>query len=111
MPKLEIEYIAAVKNEVNLSDNYRKDLIESLARFSKYNNNKPFKDITRSNVIAFLESLCKTETTFSEFIYCDFSSGSIRKIQKIGSETDIRYNIMTAWFVMYTMGQSSPTYF
>lgn len=26
-----IEYIAAVKNEVNLSDNYRKDLIESLA--------------------------------------------------------------------------------
>ena len=36
---------------------------------------------------------------------------SILKIQKIGSGTDIRYNIMTAWFVMYTMGQSSPTYF
>ena len=32
-------------------------------------------------------------------------------ILKIGSGTDIRYNIMTAWFVMYTMGQSSPTYF
>ena len=56
-----VEYIAAVKNEVNLSDNYRKDLIESLARFSKYNDNKPFKDLTRSNVISFLESLRKTE--------------------------------------------------
>ena len=39
-----IEYIAAIKNEVNLSDNYRKDLIESLARFSNFNDNKPFKD-------------------------------------------------------------------
>ena len=92
-----------------------KDLIESLARFSKYNNNKPFKDITRSNVIAFLESLCKSETTFSEFIYCDFSVAQLRhsilKTQKIGSGTDTRYNIMTAWFVMYIMGQSSLTYF
>jgi hypothetical protein len=57
-----VEYIAAVENEVNLSDNYRRDLIESLARFSKYNDNKPFKVLTRSNVIAFLESLHKTET-------------------------------------------------
>jgi integrase len=57
-----IEYIAAVKNEVNLSDNYRKDLIESLARFSRYNHNKPFKDLTRSNVLTFLDSLRKTET-------------------------------------------------
>jgi hypothetical protein len=61
-----IEYITAVKNEVNLSDNYRRDLIESLARFSKYNDNKPFKDLTRSNVIAFLESLRTTEITGSD---------------------------------------------
>lgn len=27
-------YIAAMKNEVNLSDNYRKDIIEVLSRFS-----------------------------------------------------------------------------
>ena len=57
-----VEYIAAVKNEINLPDNYRRDLIESLARFSKYNDNKPFKVLTRSNVIAFLDSLRKTET-------------------------------------------------
>jgi hypothetical protein len=32
-----IEYIAAMKSEVNLSDNYRRDIIEVLCRFSRYN--------------------------------------------------------------------------
>jgi integrase/recombinase XerD len=57
-----IEYIAAMKSEVNLSDNYRKDLIEALTRFSKYNNNKPFKDLSRTDIIAFLDTYRKTET-------------------------------------------------
>jgi integrase/recombinase XerD len=57
-----IEYIVAMKSEVNLSDNYRKDLIEALARFSQYNDNKPLKNLTRTNIIAFLETLRKTET-------------------------------------------------
>ena len=37
-------------------------MIETLARFSKYNDNKPFKDLTRSNVIAFLDTYRRTET-------------------------------------------------
>jgi hypothetical protein len=57
-----IEYIAAMKSEVNLSDHYRKDLIQVLSKFSKYHNNMPFKDLTRTNVIAFLETFRKTET-------------------------------------------------
>jgi integrase/recombinase XerD len=57
-----VRYIAAIKSEVNLSDNYRKDLIALLSRFSKYNNNKPFSDLTRSDVIAFLDTYRKTET-------------------------------------------------
>ena len=57
-----VEYIISMKNEFNLSDNYRKDLIEVLYGFSKYNNNKPFKELTRANIIAFLESHRKTET-------------------------------------------------
>ena len=57
-----IQYVAAMKSEVNLSDNYRKDLIEVLSRLSKYNDNKPFKDLVRANVISFLESHRKTET-------------------------------------------------
>jgi hypothetical protein len=51
-----------MKSEVNLSDHYRKDLIQVLSKFSKYHNNMPFKDLTRTNVIAFLETFRKTET-------------------------------------------------
>jgi integrase/recombinase XerD len=58
-----VEYITAMKNEVNLSDNYRRDQIEVLSRLSKYNNNnKPFRDLTRTDIIAFLDSFRKTET-------------------------------------------------
>jgi integrase/recombinase XerD len=51
-----------MKNEVNLSDNYRRGVIEILSRLSKYNENKPFKDSTRSNIIAFLETHRKIDT-------------------------------------------------
>jgi integrase/recombinase XerD len=57
-----VDYIAAMKNEVNLADNYRRSVIEILSRLSKYNDNKPFKDSTRSNIIAFLETHRKTDT-------------------------------------------------
>jgi integrase len=57
-----VEYITAMKSEVNPSNNYRRDQIEVLSRFSTYNDNKPFKDLTRANIIAFLESYRKTET-------------------------------------------------
>ena len=57
------KYIAAMKSEVNLSDHYRKDLIEVLCRFIKYsnNNNGSFKDLTRTNILVFLDSFRKTE--------------------------------------------------
>src|SRR5215216_6169971 len=53
-----------MKSEVNLSDHYKKDLIDLLSKFSKYNDNKNklFKQLTRTNIIAFLETLRKTET-------------------------------------------------
>lgn len=57
-----IEYIAALKIEINLSDNYRKDLIEFLCRFSNFNNNRTFKELTRTDVIRILDTLRKTET-------------------------------------------------
>jgi hypothetical protein len=61
--KVIINYIVTMKSEVNLSDHYRRDLIEVLSKFSKYNNNnKPFKDLTRSDVIAFLDTYRRTET-------------------------------------------------
>jgi hypothetical protein len=44
-----VEYIVAMKSEVNLSDHYRRDVIVTLYRFSKFSNDKPFKDSTRSD--------------------------------------------------------------
>jgi integrase/recombinase XerD len=57
-----IDYIVTMKSEVNLSDHYRRDLIEVLSKFSKFNDNKSFKDLKRSDVIAFLETYRRTET-------------------------------------------------
>ena len=56
------EYIAAMKSEVNLSDHYRRDVILTLCRFSKFSNDKPFKDSTHAGVIAFLDSFRKPES-------------------------------------------------
>jgi hypothetical protein len=85
------DYIAAMNTEINLSPSYRGDNIEALTRFSRYNDNRSFKDLKRADVVAFLDSLRKTEardpmhkwvgglahTTYTGFIYCDSSSGSI----------------------------------
>jgi hypothetical protein len=46
--KVIVDYITTMKSEVNLSDHYRRDLIEVLSRFSKHNNNKPFRDLTQN---------------------------------------------------------------
>ena len=57
-----IEYIAAMRNEINLSDHYRRDLIVVLCKFSKYNDSKPFKELIRIDILGFLDSFRKTET-------------------------------------------------
>ena len=57
-----INYINSMQTELNLSFNYRRDVLKLLSQFSKYNNDINFKDITRTNIIAFLESFRKTET-------------------------------------------------
>ena len=38
-----INYINNMRTEVNLSDNYRKDIIKLLSIFSKFNQNKPLR--------------------------------------------------------------------
>jgi hypothetical protein len=58
-----VGYIVAMKSEVNLSDHYRRNVIVTLYRFSKFSNEKPFKDSTRSDVIAFLDSFRKPESS------------------------------------------------
>jgi hypothetical protein len=45
-----LDYILVMKTEVNLSHSYRKDLLNLLTMFSKYTNNKSFRQMTRENI-------------------------------------------------------------
>jgi integrase len=63
-----ISYITTLNTEIHLSTNYKKDIIQLLTKFSKVhadNINKynfDFKEVARSDVINFLDSLRKTDT-------------------------------------------------
>ena len=56
-----IDYVNSMMTEINLSSNYRKDVIRLLTLFSELYG-KSFKEITRNDIISFSESYCKTET-------------------------------------------------
>ena len=51
-----------MRTEMNLTDNYRRDIIRGLAHFSIFYNNKSFKQITRDDLISFLDSFRKPES-------------------------------------------------
>ncbi len=55
------DYISAARIEVNLSDHYRKDLIQVLSLFSRHAGNKHFRQMTRGDIVSFLESFRKTD--------------------------------------------------
>ena len=57
-------YILSMKNEINLSDNYRRLNIYALYRISKFfNNRKSYKELVRDDLLQFLDSLRKPETS------------------------------------------------
>lgn len=58
-----LDYILVMKTEVNLSHSYRKDLLNLLTMFSKYTNNKPFRQMIREKILEFLDSFRKPDTT------------------------------------------------
>jgi integrase/recombinase XerD len=55
------KYIISQKTEVNLSDNYRKSVVTCLITLSRYFTNKSFSQLTRSDIINYLDSLRKSE--------------------------------------------------
>jgi CRISPR/Cas system-associated exonuclease Cas4 (RecB family) len=65
-----VDYILSMKIEVNLSDHYRQDVIKLLCKTLRYNNNsdknekKSFKDMSRVDVISFLESFLQGRMRF-----------------------------------------------
>jgi integrase len=56
-----IDYIGSVQSEINLSDTYRRDIIIFLCRFSHANNHKPFEQITKQELMTFLDNFRKPE--------------------------------------------------
>jgi integrase len=56
------DYIQSLKSEINPSNNYRRDVIDLLCKFSAFSNNKSFKEITREDVVSFLDSFRKIES-------------------------------------------------
>jgi integrase/recombinase XerD len=53
-----VDYDTAMKAEASsYSPNYRRSIIAAICRLSKFHKNKPFKDMTRNDMIAFLDSL------------------------------------------------------
>lgn len=56
------EYIIAMQTEINPADNYRANNIVTLTKLSKLHNDKLFIEMTRDDVIAFLDSYRKAES-------------------------------------------------
>ena len=57
------DYILSMKVETNLSSNHRRGIITSLKLVSEYLENKPFKEMIREEILAFLDSIRKPETS------------------------------------------------
>jgi integrase/recombinase XerD len=57
------DYISSVKSEINPSDHYILDIIILLSKFSIFfKNTKPFKSMTREDLLSFLDSFRKIES-------------------------------------------------
>jgi hypothetical protein len=57
-----VEYLLAMKIETNISDSYRMNTINTLSLFSKFSKNKPFTQMSREDVLLYLDSSRKDET-------------------------------------------------
>ncbi|MGB8641788.1 MAG: hypothetical protein WCD28_05835, partial [Nitrososphaeraceae archaeon] len=51
------DYITSMQTEMNPSDDYKKAIIMLLCKFSQINKDKTFKQMTRQDVISFLDCL------------------------------------------------------
>jgi integrase/recombinase XerD len=53
------EYIASMRIETNLSDNHRRSVMTSLKLLSEFLGNKPFSEMTRDDILLYLDTLRK----------------------------------------------------
>ena len=56
------DYVIAARSESNISDNYKKEIIKDLFKLSEFfNHQKSFKEMTRDDLLLYLNSLRKPE--------------------------------------------------
>ena len=54
-------YLKALENEIHTSDNYKRINLTTLVYFSMFHSNKKFKEMTKEDVILYLNSLRKND--------------------------------------------------
>lgn len=57
------DYILMQKTEVNLADTYRANILTTLISLSKLLDNKPFKTMTRDDILYYLDTVRKPEVS------------------------------------------------
>ena len=57
------EYVLTMKNEINISDSYREITIKILYYLCKPVRYKDFLNITKEDVLRYLDNLCRSETS------------------------------------------------
>jgi hypothetical protein len=55
------EYVLSLRREVNPSQNYTRTQIQALVELSESSKQKPFKQLTREDILSFLDKFRKTE--------------------------------------------------
>jgi integrase len=61
--QITVDFLSAMKVECNLSDNHKKNLIIILSKLSTFFENKYFKEITRDDILRFLDKFHKSESS------------------------------------------------
>lgn len=57
-----VAYLKALDREIHLSDNYKRINLTTLVYLSRFHSNKNFKEMTKNDIILYLNSLRKNET-------------------------------------------------
>jgi integrase len=57
-----VNYVLAMKVEENLSINHKRGVVTSLKLLSQFSDNKPFKEMTKEDLLAFLDKHRRPET-------------------------------------------------
>ena len=57
-----VDYLKSLENEIHLSSNYKRMNLTTLVYLSRFHSNKDFKEMTKDDVLSYLNSLKKSET-------------------------------------------------